>query len=62
MKTAEFWNLINTSIEQKNSIDKNEQGDALLEILMKLNAQKMLGFHNTLTESKTISCSSIDFR
>ena len=52
MKTAEFWNLINTSIEQKNSIDKNEQGDALLEILMKLNAQKILGFHNTLTELK----------
>ena len=52
MKTSEFWNLINTSIEQKNSLDKNEQGDALLEILVKSNVQQILDFHNTLTALK----------
>tara|TARA_R110002051_G_scaffold181774_1_gene251341 strand:+ start:106655 stop:107158 length:504 start_codon:yes stop_codon:yes gene_type:complete len=52
MKTAQFWEIIEASIQQKNSIDKNEQGDALLAILSKLNHTQILGFHTKLEELK----------
>ena len=34
MKSTQFWEIIETSIQQKNTIDKSEQGDAILAILL----------------------------
>lgn len=50
METEEFWKHIEASNQQKNSVDKNDQGDALLEILTQLDKDKILGFHLKLTE------------
>lgn len=44
----QFWELIQESIEQKNSIDKNEQGDCLMEILTNLPVEQIAGFHNRM--------------
>ena len=44
----QFWELIQQSIEQKNSIDKNEQGDCLMEILNNLSVEEIAGFHNRM--------------
>jgi hypothetical protein len=52
MQTKQFWELIEASNQQKNTIDKNDQGDALLEILTKFDKDKILGFHLKLAELK----------
>ncbi|PQJ76486.1 DUF4240 domain-containing protein [Polaribacter glomeratus] len=52
METTQFWDIIEKSIVQKNSIDKNEQGDAILEILTTLKQNQILGFHQKLTDLK----------
>ncbi|MBN8640680.1 MAG: DUF4240 domain-containing protein [Flavobacteriales bacterium] len=46
----QFWGLIQQSIEQKNSIDKNEQGDCLMEILTDLPVEQIAGFHNRMLQ------------
>jgi len=43
-----FWNLIERSINEKNSIDKSEQGDCLLYILAKLSVEEIVGFHKRM--------------
>ncbi|HNP66262.1 MAG TPA: DUF4240 domain-containing protein [Aequorivita sp.] len=44
----QFWDLIDRSINEKNSIDKNEQGDCLMNILAKQPIDKIAGFHNRM--------------
>jgi len=46
----QFWKLIHQSIEQKQSIDKNEQGDCLMEILTSLSVEEIAGFHNRMIQ------------
>lgn len=43
-----FWKLLQQSIEKKNSFDKNEQGDCLMEILTDLPVKQIAGFHNRM--------------
>jgi hypothetical protein len=52
MKSTQFWEIIETSIHQKNTIDKSEQGDAILAVLSKLYPQEILGFHHKLESLK----------
>jgi hypothetical protein len=40
------------SIQQKNSVDKNAQGDALLSILIMLNHNQIVSFHHKIGELK----------
>lgn len=40
-----FWKLIEQSIKEKNSVDKNDQGDCLLDILFQRPINDMVGFH-----------------
>jgi len=44
----EFWKYIAQSIEQKESLDKNLQGDCLMEILANLSVEKIAEFHNRM--------------
>lgn len=44
----QFWDLIERSINEKNSIDKNEQGDCLMNILAAQPVDKIAGFHNRM--------------
>lgn len=44
----QFWDLIERSINKKNSIDKNEQGDCLMDILANQPVDKIAGFHNRM--------------
>ncbi len=46
----QFWKLIHQSIEQKQSTDKNEQGDCLMEILTSLSVEEIAGFHNRMIQ------------
>lgn len=46
----QFWELIQQSIEQKPSEDKNEQGDCLMEILTDLPVEQIAGFHNRMLQ------------
>ena len=48
MQKDTFWKLIEQSIKEKNSIDKNDQGDCLMDILTKYPIKDMVGFHHKL--------------
>lgn len=40
-----FWDIIERSIQEKESIDKNQQGDSLLDILKEHPVQDIVSFH-----------------
>lgn len=44
----QFWNFIERSIQEKNSVDKNEQGDCLMDILTSQPTVTIAGFHNRM--------------
>jgi hypothetical protein len=46
----QFWKIIQQSIEQKPSEDKNEQGDCLMEILTNLSVEQIAGFQNRMLQ------------
>ena len=50
MKTETFWKLIAQSIEEKDTLDKNDQGDRLMEILTPLDTKTVVGFHKRMVE------------
>lgn len=52
MNTQTFWNIIEQSIREKGSVDKNEQGDSLHEILQKYSVQDIISFHNHVIEHR----------
>jgi len=45
MSEEKFWKLIEQSNQEKKSVDKNEQGDALQEILQNFSESEIVGFH-----------------
>lgn len=50
MNKETFWNIIEGSIQEKDSIDKNEQGDYLLDILKQYSIDDIVGFHKLVVE------------
>ena len=46
----QFWRLIERSIQEKNSFDKNEQGDCLMDILKNESIENIAGFHNRMIQ------------
>lgn len=48
MKQEYFWNLIERSIQEKHSLDKNAQGDYLMELLTSLGTETQVGFHKQM--------------
>ena len=45
MEANIFWKLIDRSIREKDSVDKNGQGDRLMEILGEYPTNDLVGFH-----------------
>ncbi|WP_299111996.1 DUF4240 domain-containing protein [uncultured Winogradskyella sp.] len=50
MKEQKFWDIIEQSINEKKSVDKNEQGDALLRILCKYPVNDIAKFQKRLVK------------